>query len=438
MPTRALSASASVTAAALAACLLSPGEAQAGGISLGRFGGIYGNSNADGGLALYWNPAHLSLETGAFATVDTTLVSRRATYDREIDEANATPAEIETNSGRATTSALGVLPLLATGYTAGFDGVQLGAALGAFPTFGGFNEWDQNEDAPEEFPGALDGPQRWSAIAASLTIVHYTLGASVTFPDVGLSFGVTGAWVDADLDTVKARNLNKTDALVDDRGAIQEGRIHFRSEDREFAWSVGAGFDDDHVRASISYRAPYDAELIGPARQAYATNEPSTLDASLDFPLPGVLNMAVTPRFGELEVTWAFEYQTWSRVKSHDVFARETGQQVLEIPRSLKDTVGTRIVPTWLAGDRWRISALVGHETSAVPRETLDASLADSEKVLFGLGGGYDLGWLRVLASVTHDAYFNVDVSTSRHEPTTNGKFRDARDYLNVSIEGRL
>ncbi len=428
-----------LAATALAsATLLAAPAATASGIGIGRFGGIDGHANSRGGLALYWNAANVAPEPGPYFTMDVSLINRRATYDRQIDEASATPEEIRYNTGAGTVNTIGVLPLLAVGWGANLgEALRGGVALGVFPTFGGFADWDKKGKNVPEYPGVVDGPQRWSAIASRLQVLNYTLAAAATLRDIGVSFGGSAALVDAELDTVKARNLNRTDSLVDSRGAIQEGRIHLLASDTALAWTAGVSLDDERVRAGVHYRAAFDLALTGNVRQAYATNPPTNLDAELGFPLPSLLDLAVTPIFGDFEATLALEYTTWSRVEEHRVVAQADGQEVLVIPRRLRNTVGARVVPALKVSDRWTLGVSVGYESSAVPPETEDAAFIDADKIMFGLGARYDAKWLKLGMSYVRDEYFAVKTENSIHAPAENGTFDDTRDYLQLTVEVR-
>lgn len=410
-------------------------SALASGISLGKFGGIYGHANADGGLALYWNPALLSVDPGIFATLDASLVHRKARYFRETGTTD--PDDIAANTGKGAVNTNGQLPMLAAGYVHDFGGTNFGIAAGVFPSFGGIAEWDRNANADPRFPGAIDGPQRWHVIETRLLILHYTLGLSATFKEIGLSIGATGALVSTTLDTVKARNLNRTDSLVDGAGFIQEGRAHFEGDDLGFVFTAGVAYEADNVRAGFNYRSGFDLEVVGPIRQAYATNAPTTEQGQVDLSLPHVMSSAVTPRFGNFEITLAGEYTVWSVMESNDVFATDTGQQILEIPRDLENALGAKLVPGYHIDDSWLVSALVGYDSSAVPDTTIEAGFMDANKVQYGVGGRYQGDWAKVSVSWHADHFQDLTITNSRVQPTANGRYTDRRDWFNVTLEGR-
>jgi long-chain fatty acid transport protein len=413
-------------------------EARASGISLGKFGGVYGHANSNGGLALYYNPARLSLDEGLYGTLDVSVVLRSATYDRVIEiTPTTTPDEVRYNSGEATLATVGVLPLLAAGYTGDLGDMKLGGAVGVFPTFGGIAEWDKKESSPT-FPGVVDGPQRWANIGTSFVVLHYTAGVSATFEQIGLGLGASIGLVSAQIDTVRARNLNETDALVDSSGVIQEGRAHFDGSDTDFALSFGASLEQETITAGLNVRPGFELDLQGPIRQAYATNPPTTEDGRLNMALPTLVNAAVTPVFWPFEITAAAEYAGWSAVEAHNVFDADTGAPILEIPRKLEDTIGVKLIPGWHFDEHWMAALMLGYETSSVPTETLEPGFMDAPKLHVGLGGRLELEHVKVSVSWHRDQFFEVEADDSIQAPAANGTYNDHRDFFNVTVEGRL
>lgn len=433
--------------AAVALLLFSASPARASGITLGKFGGIFGHPNTSGGLALYWNPARISMQRGAFGTIDATLISRAASYDRVIYPTNPyydAPGVQETNTGLATTSTLAVLPYAAIGGAFDVDDIRLGLAAGIHPAYGGSATWDKRTDMPAEYPGAVDGPQRWSGISSSFVILHYVAGASVTWPELGLSFGVSLAVADGDIETVRARNVNRGEELLDARGVIQEGRIYFTGNDTALSLGLGASFENETVSASMNFRSGYNLHISGDLLQAYGTQDEIQIPAFLDFPTPHVFQTAITLRFGRAEITGVTDYSTWSRMEQNLIFVDRSAEgqrpdQLLEIPRNLQDTFSVRMLLGMNVNPRWNASIMLGMDPSAVPENTVDAALADALKVQLGAGFRARLSdHVRLLGSYAYDFYNTVESTESLHEPTTNGTYRDRRHYLNISFEGRL
>lgn len=432
--------------------VLLPQQAEASGIALNRFGGIFGHSNAEGGLAMFWNPARISRRPGGFVTVDATLVSRNASYFRRIYEDERErpdrvgnpyyndPGVQETNVGEATSSTLAVMPYLAGGYTFELPRVHYGFGVALHPAYGGSATWDKNLAAPSEYPGGVDGPQRWSAVSSRFLILHSTLAGSATFPDLGLSFGVALTLAAGDIATVRARNINRGEQPIDENGFIQEGRIFFEGRDTALSLSLGASLDRGPVTVSAHYRSGYNLNIRGDLRQAYATQPLIQVRAFLDFPTPHVLNSALTVRAGDFSVTGIIDYSVWSRMRSNIIFVEtDPPDQLLEIPRNLRNTLSVRGLFGYTFLEHFEAALSFGYDPSAVPANSMDAALSDANKFQFGAGlrGLFNDKW-SVMLSYSHDFYQTVEVTRSVQEPTTNGTYRDQRRWLNLSLEARL
>jgi len=431
--------------ALIASCLWCEYNAYASGITLGRFGGVYGHTNTDGGLALYWNPARLSLLDGVALTIDGTLVSRDASYDRTIRPAPENPyadqpGVQETNVGLATSSTLAILPYMAASGGWELNRIRIGVGLGVHPAYGGTASWDQNPNAPAEFPGGLDGTQRWSGIASKFLIIHYTAAAAVTFSEIGVSLGVGVSYVSGEIETVRARNVNRGEALLDERGVMQEGRIFFLGDDNTIALNLGLSYDNEHITASVHFRQGYNLNIFGDLNQAYGTQPPIRVQAFLDFPTPHVLQSALTFRRGGAEMTVMADYSTWSRMIANRIFVeKDPPDLLLLIPRNLVNTVSFRAMFGWNFSPSFNLTGMIGVDPSAVPEDTIDAALSDAFKIQLGIGLRAPLHPNILLRTSYTQDFFQTVVSTqSIHEPTADGTYRDSRRWFNVSLEGRL
>lgn len=425
------------------ATLLGSADASASGITLGRFGGVYGHPNSEGGLALYWNPALLAADAGVYSSVDLTLFMRRASYQREVLESNPNyDAEgvQEWNAGRATTSSFAVLPYGAFGGAFSLGDVNLGLALGAYPAYGGSIEWDKRLDAPSEYPGAVDGPQRWASIASQVFSVHYSAGAAISLPEYGLSFGATISYVDASIETTRARNVNRQEELVDSLGNLQEGRVWLEANDETITGSVGASFETGRVRLSAVYRGAYSVRLEGPLTQAFSTQPPGPVDSFIVLKFPHVFQTGFRVELDRVELTAATDFSTWSRMVNTDLLTdTETPEMLLNIPRNLDNTLSVRGTVGGDVSGAVHLTGMVGIDPSAVPSETNEPGLSDAMKFQLGLGARVSLGGRsQLLISYVEDIYLPVEVDDSIQGPPTNGRYLDSRRWLNVSFDGRF
>lgn len=448
----------------LLAGLTLTGEASASGITLAKYGGIHGHPNTSGGLTLYWNPARLGAEPGGFVNVDATGIRRAAEYDRasafeelrttfrteepEVLDAYMNDPRIQeeyrlSNTGPATTSTVAVLPYGALGYAHAFGSqVQAGLGFGLYPAFGGGGGWDKNMNAPAQPGGAVDGPQRFASIASSLMVLHYTTGVGLTLPQYGLGIGFSAAYVTSEIETTRARNANRSDAIENPRGQLEEGRIWFNGDDTTWAFTLGAALDVANIQASAVYRFRHSVRMTGPLDIAFGVAEPQRTNAFVDFPFPDVFETALSASIGRLRLTGITNYTQWSLIRDNDaqtITPAGDVERLLLIPRNLKNTFSIRGLAEWRFSERVEGGLMLGMDPSAVPEETLDPGLSDAFKIQTGLGARLRLSdrW-RVNTSLMHDFFFEAESVNSIHEPRLNGTYRDVRTYLNLSIEARL
>ena len=427
----------------VSALTLASAAAHASGITLGRYGGVYGNPNAGGGLALYWNPALVSAETGWLAAVDLSLVMRRASYDRVVLDSNPnSDAEgvQEYNTGRGTTSTIAALPFGSFGGAFEAGPAHLGFAAGIYPAYGGSVTWDKVLEAPAEYPGAVDGPQRWASISSQLLSIHYSGALSITLPELGLSLGGTFSYVDGSLDTTRARNVNREEELVDSLGNLQEGRVWLNSEGDTITGSVGASYQTGRVRLSAVYRAAYNIRFEGPLTQAFATQPPGSVDSFIIIKFPHVFQTGFEVELDRVTVGAATDFSTWSRMVNTDLLSdAEQPEMLLHIPRNLDNTLSVRaMIGGWLT-ESVELTGLFGVDPSAVPPETNEPGLNDAMKFQLGLGASFQiLNGSTFAISYTEDIYTSVKVDTSIQEPPQNGTYRDSRRWLTLSFDGRF
>jgi long-subunit fatty acid transport protein len=417
---------------------------EASGFSLGRFGGIYGHSNASGGLALYWNAARIgSGEAGAFLMIDASLVLRRASYDRVVLDSNplaGAPGVQEWNTGEATTSTTAVLPMLSLGGAHDVSGSRLGWAVGVYPAYGGSVVWDKALDADSQYPGAVDGPQRWSAISSAFLVLQPTVGLSWRFGDSGVSVGATVSYVDGHLESSRARNLSREEGLVFDDGAIQEGRVWLRTNDSGWSGTLAISVERDAWIWSAQYRSGYELRMDGVLRQAFATQTPSDVASHVDANFPHILQTSFTAMIRDVELTGSLDFSRWSTLRSTDLYSNASpAELLLYTPRFARDTLSARIFVGWQMSPRLQLAGQVGVDPSAIPERANEPGLSDALK--FPVGGG--LHWnasdtwdLRL--SYVRDFYVPVEVRNSVHEPPSNGRYEDARRFLTLSVEARI
>ena len=235
-----------VAAIALAATVAAGGAARANPLALARFGGLGADAVYSGAYALYWNPAALA-RPGYDVAVDAQLIARQASYDRDAALNTVPDALVAANAGVATITTVGVVPSAMGRWGRALGAFDVGAGFGVFVENGGSASWDKNlrdEDDPpisrDGSPGAIDGPQRWASINAQLLLVDLGLGLAARHRATGLSLGFTPILVAGSFSTVRARNIDQSEDLVDAQDNPKKERAYFADSDVGFSTIVGA------------------------------------------------------------------------------------------------------------------------------------------------------------------------------------------------------
>jgi long-chain fatty acid transport protein len=228
---------------------LTTSSAHASGIAVARFGGEHGHPTTDNPTAIYYNPAGIALRPGRFRFfVDGSLAGRWASYTRPesaiTNEGTGTPeGASDTNAGTAKVANALFSPFIGATSDFGTKFFTAGAAL-YFP-FGGQAVWNQNTkysagDLAKQYPGANDGVQRWHTIDGKVRSMYVTGAIAFNIHQIGLSIGASGSAIRSEVDTIRARNPDGSDDLVDSDGSIKEGRSWLKAKGWQGSFSVGA------------------------------------------------------------------------------------------------------------------------------------------------------------------------------------------------------
>jgi long-subunit fatty acid transport protein len=425
------------TLAALALVAAAAGAARANPLSLARFGGLRGDAVYEGAYSLYWNPAALAAP-GFDVAVDAQLIARQASYDRDA-ALNAVPdALVAANAGVATITTVGVVPSAMARWGRALRGFDVGAGFGVFVENGGTASWDKNLRAPPGSPGALDGPQRWASINAQLLLVDLGLGLAARHRRSGLSIGFTPILVAGSFSTVRARNIDQSEDLVDAAGNPKEGRAYFAGSGVGFSAIVGVRWDDGRGwAAGATYQRGARMDLSGDLHVAFGTQAPSSQRAKLSLPIADVVRLSAALRATRwLTLRPTFEWALWSTLKEHVFAAASDGTPLLVIPRNYHDMVGGKLRADARLDARWSVMLGLGLERGPTPHSTMEPGFGESSSVEAGAGARYALTHRVDLSATFLFQYFlPFTVDNSVQKPTTNGTYRDQREILVVDVE---
>ena len=131
------------------------------------------------------------------------------------------PAAKAPTSGEA--SLFNILPSPAVGATTRVSDFAFG--IGFFTPFGGQSSWSENEQfaGNQQFPGAVDGVQRWYSIVGILRSSYASLAAAWQIPDTRLAIGASGNLIVSQVDTL-ARAPAVGHRLADQRRPLASRR----------------------------------------------------------------------------------------------------------------------------------------------------------------------------------------------------------------------
>jgi len=459
--------------------------AQASGFLVARFGGEHGHPTTDNATAMYYNPAGLTLGKGTRLFLDGSLAWRTFTYDRDEGafdhplEANDvregtpnTPEGIAANSGEGTLSNILGAPFFGVQSDLGIDG--LGLALGFYAPLGGSSVYDRGDFDPK-YPGAQDGAQRWWVIEGTIRSLYFTGAAAYEIKPANLSIGLGVNVVKSEIKTVRARNAKGTDWTVrqydtDANGEVEQSRVQegrARLDVSSIDLSVGLGVlwhpsDDVWVGASWQSQPGFgENQLEGTFQQVLANGEPEDpKDVSVFQSMPDVFRLGGRYRPSATQEIRLFgDYVRWSAfeeqrvITGSDTECDQTGKLAC-IPRFWDDGYGVRAGYSYWLNAGVEVFVGAGYDSSAVPDETVDPSLYDTEKVTGSLGGRFELmdDALAIAAAYTQVFYFERDVAPrgrdadgltilpskvpdTHRSPDGAGKYTQAVGVFNLNVE---
>ncbi len=420
----------------LAFAVLLGGAAQAGPLYQTRFGGLTGDALHESPFSLYWNPAGLA-RPGTRLALHGSILSRQATYDRDAELNDVAPDEEAANAGEASISTLAGIPALAVGHGLRLDELDLGFAAGGFVLAAGAVDWDKNLAAPVEYPGAVDGPQRWATISTRFLSLAASAGLGARYRPWGLSIGVAPMYTWASLDTVRARNADRTDELVDAAGRIKEGRILLESEDERVLWTAGVRWEaTPDLTVGVSYISGATYDLAGDAKISFGTAEETTEASHIELPLAQSVRATVAVRLGDFTLRPTVEWSDWSVMERQVALAEDDGQPLLTIERAFEDTFAAKLRADWAVHHNVTVHAGVGYETAATPEKTHEPGLAESQQFEAGAGVSVDFGeHVRLSSSFIFQQFADRRVTNSNQQPIVNGDYTDRREYLTIDLE---
>jgi long-chain fatty acid transport protein len=398
--------------------------------------GLRGDPVFTGAFALYWNPAGLA-QPGWEVALDADLIIRQGSYDRDA-LLNNVPAELRAaNSGRATASTAGLVPGIAARWGRSVGPVDIGVAPGIFVENGGTAAWDKNYRAPPDAPGAIDGPQRWASINATLLMVDLGVGLAVKHRRTGLSIGFTPILVVANFSTVRARNIDGSEDIVDASGNPKEGRAYFSGSGQAFSAVVGLRWDWKGWAIGATYQRGARLALDGKLDVVFGSTPPASQSATLKLPIADTIRLAAALRARSwLTLRPMFEVALWHILQQHVFVSDKDGSALLTVPRNMSDVFAAHLRADAQVSPRWKVMLGFGGEKSGTPPATMEPGFGENSSIDVGAGAVFAISrHVDIAATFQYQYYLPFVVTNSVQQPTTNGTYKDQREYLIVDLE---
>jgi long-chain fatty acid transport protein len=395
-------------------------SAHAGNLTTAHFGGEQGNVASDHPTTIYYNPAGLALGSGWRLYLEGDIAWRTVEYRRSesaisnIDspegEAGTPSDAVGANAGKASVSNIAAAPFLGVVTDLGVPGLGIGAAF--YVPFGGQATWDKNDDfdGNAQYPGAVDGPNRWFDIHGQLRSLYVTLAGAYRFAGPRLSIGAGINFTESNIWTVRARTPEGTDDVVGANGRIAEGRSLVDTSGFALAASAGVNWEPAPglwIGASYQSQPGFgNSTQSGTLTNKFGTGSTDTTDIRIEQEMPDVYRLGARyqPMPG-LELRLAGDFQRWSAFEHQclldkdanpsakckiredgSAFGPDVDDIILNIPREWQDTFGVSA-----GGSYWVMPALelesgLYFDSSSVPDKTLEASLPDQNKLFVRAG----------------------------------------------------
>lgn len=446
-----------LTAASLVA--LVGGPALASGLAVARFGGEHGHPTTDNPTAIYYNPAGIALKPGTRIFLDVSLASRWASYARPESAINSpgtgTPNDaLSANSGTAKLQNTLISPFI--GASSNFGTKIFSAGIAGYFPFGGQAVWGQNREytGNTTYPGAHDGVQRWYTIDGKIRSMYLTGAVAFNIPQIGLSIGLSGSAIRSEADTIRARNADGSDDLINpDFKDLKEGRSWLKASGWQGGFGIGAIWNwQQRLWIGASYTSQPNVRggmtLKGTLSNVLATSPPVAEAAELTQTFPDIIRLGFRVRPSDkFELRLFADYTRWSVFDKQCVLQANVAQRacnfsgadtalskpedfggegmdpdgdgplksptngtIQHLPRFWKDAGGVR-----LGASYWFIPQVegflgVGFDSSAVRPQTLDSALMDMNKMSATIGARWQIVRQFAMAlTLTDIAYFKVD-----------------------------
>lgn len=464
---------------------LPSGSAHASGFGSARFGGEHGHPTTDNATAIYYNPAGIALSKGTHIFADATMALRWASYNRPADAVNSQmtlDAAPGANSGKSTLFNGIVAPFVGATSDFGTDFIYGGLAL-YFP-FGGSAVWDKNPTYTNSarFPGAVDGTQRWYSIDGTIRSMYVTGAFGFNIRKIGLTLGISGSAIRSEVVTIRARNTDGTDDVVDQNGNLKEGRSYIDVNGWQAGFAIGATYNllkKDKLWLGASYTSQPNVAggmtLQGNLNNTLGLAEPSVTPVELTQTLPEIIRFGARYRpIPKVELRLYGDFTRWSVFENQcvldksvenrscqfdgvdtaldnpEAFGGDTADDKVvgvtqHLPRYWKNAGGVRAGVSYWFLPQLEAYVGAGYDSNAVPVQTLDPALMDMNKMSVSVGARWQIiKHFALSLTSTELFFFKVDTKgknalnkfqSPTRQPDANGEYKQFFQLFNLYMD---
>ncbi|MGB1015533.1 MAG: OmpP1/FadL family transporter, partial [Nannocystaceae bacterium] len=322
---------------------------------------------------------------------------------------------------------------------------------------------------------------RWYTIDGSLRSLYFTGALAFNIEKIGLSIGLSGSAIRSNVETIRARNTDGTDHLLNDKGTIKEGRSLVNVKGWQGGFGLGVAW---HLRDLFWVGASYTSQpnvsggmrLKGTLTNVLAALDSEESNVALTQTLPDIFRLGIRVRpTKKVELRLFGDYTRWSVMDKQCVFPEgvagnpcdeftnidtaltdpsnfgaepelDDGVAITQhLPRFWRDGGGVRAGASY-----WFIPQLegyvgVGYDSSAVPVQTIEPALMDANKVTVSLGARAQIiKNLGLAMTLTDVIYLPVDTQgqnvlndfqTPTKQADANGVYKQNIGLLNVYVD---
>lgn len=442
---------------AFGSLVLVPSFALASGFETAHFGGEHGTPVSPNPTAIYYNPAALAETQGTMIMGEYQLALRSASYTHSAAPSDVPepPGAKGANDGQGTLFNVVGAPFLGASTKIG----NLALALGFFVPFGGSEKWDQNAKFKNntQYPGIVDGPQRWYSISGSIISLYFSFGAAYKIPGTGLSLGASANLINTSINSLRARVLTGTDDIT------QEGRSLLDVNGWQGSFGVGALYEflPNKLWMGASYQARPNVAggmKLNGTLTAVSFGAETINKVSLYQDYPDIVRWGVRWKPGERSEVRVFaDWERWSNFKDQCISQQNTPCAVnpdgsaangttptQNLPRRWQDGFGVRAGGSYWVSTPIELFGGVGYDSNSVPDAHEEPVIMDIKQINVAIGANLDVG-KHLQLGLSYTEFFGIPRDTTGESqnaqfqapskgPDAGGKYTQFIGVINTSV----